>query len=197
LKKKQWPNKKMQDGDSKDVSYHITKCSNYLKNRLKDSKNQSLESEKSYITGLKFHRNCEKPSKNRIYLCLIEPDNKFDENAIAVIASQVRIGYVPREMSEVFCPRLKADPNLVLLCYCVGGTTEVSSQCFYNLFSINFPKNASDAAGSLEECVLCFEKAKLNRKNVPCSCRIYCDKCINTVGPKSCLVCKEAIVKFE
>ena len=121
--------------------YHVERCEGFIKSRVGPQKSVSLVgSFKAYITGLKYHRYVEKPSKDRIYLCLLNPDNKFDPNTIGIYANQSRIGYAPRDL----CGHVSQNPQfnltnetVAMLCYCLGRTTENSSQCVYNIFQVS------------------------------------------------------------
>lgn len=94
-----------------------------------------MASYKSYISGLKHTQNF--PHCDRVYVCLPEPNNPFDANALVVCdEKQQKIGYVPRDLSSYLMKRF---PDLqsglaVLICYCKGPVTQRSAQCVYNCF---------------------------------------------------------------
>jgi hypothetical protein len=119
--------------------FHVKRSVKFLQNRFPKSDLLLIGSFRSYITGLKYHKYVEQPSKGRIYLCVAEPHNKYDKNCIAVYANQQKIGYVPRDLSK----KLSSNDMEItaLLCYCLGNTTEFSSQCIYNIFKVTFPTN--------------------------------------------------------
>jgi hypothetical protein len=124
--------------------YYVAKSVKYLQNRLPGYEVRLSGCYKSYITGLKYHKHVEVPSKNRIYLCLPEKDNKFDPNAVGVYAAQTRIGFIPKDLATKVFPMLQNSPeSTALLCYCFGNTTALSSQCCYNLFVL-VPPPGSD-----------------------------------------------------
>jgi hypothetical protein len=130
---------KKKTGDYSQKMVHVQRCEGFIKSRVEKGSNIDLiGSFKSYVTGLKFHKYVEKPSSDRIYLCLPNPDNKFDPLAIGVYANQSRIGFVPKDL----CLHTKENFNLqdgsvAMLCYCTGNTTDVSSQCVYNIFKVS------------------------------------------------------------
>lgn len=119
-------------------NYYQNKQIRYLENRFKDFKFKPITSHKSYITGLKYHTNTEKPIKNKIYLCLLpKVENKFDKHAVEVFSTTSRIGFVPRKLAKKISQLLITKPNeIAVLCYCTGSTTTVSSQCYYNIFKL-------------------------------------------------------------
>ena len=127
--------------------YHVKHCEKFIKNRVSPTNKENVKIElvgsfKSYMTGLKYHKYVEKPSKDRIYLCLPNPNNKFDANALGVYANQTRIAFVPRDLCAHVAENFEVnDPTTAVLCYCTGKTTETSSQCVYNVFRVRSNTN--------------------------------------------------------
>jgi hypothetical protein len=96
-----------------------------------------IEYTRSYIAGLKYHKNQETPTKNKIYLCLLDANNQFDTKAVGIYSNKKRIGFVPQVLSKSVHEHLSATPeSTAVLCYCFGFTTEKSSQCMYLTFKI-------------------------------------------------------------
>jgi hypothetical protein len=137
---------------------YVLKSKKYLQNRLPGQEVRFVESYKSFITGLKYHKYTEIPSKNRIYLCLHEKANKFDDNAIGIYASQVRIGFMPKHLAQTLAPMMYQCPDSsALLCYCFGNTTPISSQCVYNFFHVTPTKNYSERASAADsKLAICY-----------------------------------------
>ena len=119
-----------------ETPYHVIRCIHFLQNRLPNRDIRLLKSFRSFITALKFHRYAETPSKNRIYLCIPDPDNEYDPYAIGVHANVERLGFVPRELAAHVGPQFDAT-DTVMLCYCTGQTTGISSQCIYHIFHMS------------------------------------------------------------
>jgi hypothetical protein len=185
-----------------ETPYYISKSDRFIKNRVKNCSTTLISSFKSYMTGLKFHKYVEKPSKNRIYLCVIEPDNKYDTNAIAIFANNDRIGYVPKELSSRVCNLFQE--NVAMLCYCLGRTTEFSSQCVYSLFKVDQEEEKQYQVIQKPliscrvdtTCTLCFIR-NVSTVNIPCKHSQYCDICVKTKTPKICMLCKEDVSEFQ
>jgi hypothetical protein len=110
------------------IPYHVQNSKHFIQTRLLDKQVIFKGSYKSYISGLKFHHNVEKPSQNRIYLCLPLVKNK---KKLGVYAKDIKIGFVPKGLPF----ELDSD-STIILCYCTGRTTKLSSQCFYNVFKV-------------------------------------------------------------
>jgi hypothetical protein len=121
----------------KDVPYYVLKCVKFLQNRVPNMDIHLIDKTSSYITGLKYHKYKEVPSKNRIYLCLPEQDNKVDPTSVGIYSNQIRIGFMPGFFSQKIHKNLKSSPeSTAVLCYCFGHTTQISAQCVYLMFEL-------------------------------------------------------------
>lgn len=100
---------------------------------------QLLASYPSYMTGLLFHKYEEKPEEHKVYLCLPEPSNSYDAQALAILSSRnKRIAFAPRVITEHMAsafPGLYAGTCLAVA-YCTGFCTPKSAQCIYNVYQI-------------------------------------------------------------
>ena len=187
-----------------NVPYHVTRCTKFLDNRLPDKNFKLVGSFKSFITSLKFHRFSEKPTKDRIYICMPDANNTHDANAIGVHANIERLGYVPKDLAEHIRPKINLSTTVVLA-YCTGRTTKVSSQCIYHIFESS-PRIIEGSSGSTlltpvegnpqsitgTNCTLCVNHVA-NVHNFPCGHVQYCHKCILEFTPPVCTKCRETI----
>lgn len=172
-------------------SVYIPKCVNFIKNRIPRKSIRFTNAYKSYITGLKYHKYVEKPSNNRIYLCMPEPNNKFDSNAIAVFANNERIGFVPKDLcSKVNLIFQKQIEDTIMLCYCTGKTTDFSSQCIYAVFKVVSPTEHVDS------CTECKRNVP-EQVNLPCQHATFCIKCSSTIKEMVCTLCFSNISSFR
>lgn len=100
---------------------------------------QLLASYPGYMTGLMFHKYEEKPEEHKLYVCLPEPNNPHDAQALGIVSARYkRIAFVPRVFTEHWS---SAFPGVytgmcVVVAYCTGHCTPKSAQCLYNVYQI-------------------------------------------------------------
>jgi hypothetical protein len=175
----------------------VQRCQGFLRKRMPDQTFDLVGSYRSYITGLKFHPNAEKPSYGRIYICMPDFNNAFDKNAIGVHANIERIGYLPKELAAHIRGNIDPDQTVVLA-FCTGRTTKVSSQCCYHLFQLApaSPETEQAKDKQAEPCVLCREQVAA-LVNLPCQHVQYCSSCVAKTEPDVCTQCRKIIETFE
>lgn len=98
---------------------------------------QLLASYPGYLTGLMFHKYEEKPEEHKVYLCLPEPNNPHDSQALAILSSRnQRIAFVPKVFTEQWSSTF---PGLYTgacwaVAYVTSPPTAKSAQCIYNIY---------------------------------------------------------------
>lgn len=173
---------------------------------------QLLGSYPSYMTGLMFHKYEEKPEAHKVYLCLPEPHNPHDKQAVGVFSSRnKRMAFVPQVITEFWTltfPGLYTGQCLAVA-YCTGFCTQQSAQCLYNVYHVldapvfnqamlqaHVPSRAMLAAPPTPPpppalhapCVLCNGPA--NRFILPCQHYACCTSCATVLYQQACPTCR-------
>jgi hypothetical protein len=193
---------------------HLEESSRMLKERGYPQI-QLLGSFPSYMTGLMFHKYEEKPEEHKVYLCLPEPSNPHDPQALGILSSQnKRIAFVPRIMSEHFAQTFPGVYSGVcmLVAYCIGYCTPKSAQCIYNVYQIIgatpfIPQLTTSPTSSYihvpppppsqslrATCTICKEEA--NRFIRPCGHYACCVNCTSRLFGLACPSCQTTVTGF-
>lgn len=190
---------------------HLEESAQYLMRRRGYVALQISASYASYMTGLMFHKYEEKPEEYRVYLCMSEPNNPYDADAIGIISDQnKRIAFAPRELSAELAARRFSGPSFVTVAYCTGRCSPKSVQCIYNVFQVVSPTERSIVTYAVSEhsgpygavqaaapilsstlpaqCVTC--RGPADRVVLPCRHHVCCARCVSGLLGHRCPNCQ-------
>lgn len=164
---------------------------------------QLLASYPLYMTGLMFHKYEEKPEEHKVYICLPEPNNPHDPQALGILSSRnKRIAFVPRVLTEhlstVF-PGIYSGSDLVVA-YCTGGCTPKSAQCLYNVYRVLqalYPPPPSQPLAPPTSptlsamCTAC--RGPASYFILPCRHYACCQNCASALYQRACPTCQALV----
>ncbi len=116
-----------QDNYSADLIDHIEASGSFLQLHGRRCSG-FLGSYISYMCGLQYHPNAEKPVKGSLYACRPE-----ENGGMGVYNLAGRIGYVPKNVAISLVQ--KYGPAISVVCFVFSNSTEKSCQCVYNVFA--------------------------------------------------------------
>ena len=115
---------------------HLEQCSNFLAAQGYPN-TELIASFASYMTGLQYHPNAEKPQNQGIYRCFPEKNNQHDPNALGVYSQSGRMAFVPKDLSNHIATNFMHGSAFTMVCYATSKPTEKSCQAIYNVFLIH------------------------------------------------------------
>lgn len=161
----------------------------------------------SYMTGLQYHSHA-KPENQYLYMCVSDPDNKYDANAIGVYdEEQKRLAYVPKHLAKHVTEKIQQHmasgevKNCVLVAFCSSKCTDRSAQSIYNLY-VNL-KPAPQATYESESSVRgpppaysdggCMCCGGVTKYYTVCQHHKICEECSLQYSPLTCPSCGKVV----